>query len=154
VQLIPSLRDGNSGMIGDFKMTDPKVGKLKDGGASVPSISFVPFGNADRLRIVLVFDDNWNNKDSTVGYWNYREDDNCFYYTKHLAPGEKTEQPLLKEIRFYGAESQKWQSRFRLDVLTDSIQAEGKTAKGKSAPEEAWRVKIYSNGTLVPVSPD
>jgi hypothetical protein len=155
VQLIPTLRDEGSNLGGNFKMSAP--GKnVVNGTTYKQSISFIPFGDASKLQILLVFDENWNNRSNKNGYWQYRAADNTFYYSDILPPDrdKKTKtNPLLKEVRFFGTESADWQSKFNLDVLTDSIQADGKigNSPAKYAAEEAWPVTINSSRKLAPI---
>ncbi len=125
VQLLPTLRDGNSNLGGNFSMTDPASNQ----------IVFRPFTDKD-LTITLVLDSGWNSK------WKYRASDNCFYYTDIVAPGAKTT-TLLQQVQFSGSDAAVWQTKFNLDVLTDSIQADGKIG-AKYAAEEAWLIKIDS----------
>lgn len=133
VQLVPTLRDASSNLGGNFKMTDPASNQ----------IVFSPFTDKD-LTITLVFASGWNSK------WKYRASDNCFYYTDIVKPGHYTEQPLLSEVIFSGDDAGEYQTKFNLDVLTDSIQADGKIGT-KYAAEEAWPVSV-NNRILTPIS--
>lgn len=136
VQLVPTLRDSSSNLGGNFPMTTPANNQ----------IVFHPFTNKD-LTITLVFDSGWNSK------WKYRAGDNCFYYTDVVKPGTKTA-TLLQEVRFSGSDAAAWQTKFNLDVLTDSIQALGKTAGNTPAAQEAWPVSIdNSTHILTPNNP-
>lgn len=153
VQLVPALRNGDSSLGGNFLMADPKSNTV-NGTTYSQSILFTPFGDANKLQILLVFDPNWNNKDNLEGYWNFLPDDNCFYYTAVVKPGKVTQQPLLQEVRFYGTDAANWEPKFNVDVLTDSIQAEGTSSAGgtvKAAAEDAWPVKI-TNKILIPIT--
>jgi hypothetical protein len=156
VQLVPTLRDERGNLGGNFKMETPANHEFNGKNYS-QSVAFVPFGEPKNLQILLVFDKDWNNSRNQNGYWQYRAADNCFYYSDILPPdkdGKTKTNPLLKEVRFFGTESAKWQSSFHLDVLTDSIQADGKIggSPAKYAAEEAWPVKIDSNRKLAPVA--
>lgn len=134
VQLVPTLRDGSgSNLGGNFPMAVPASNQ----------IVFQPFTDKD-LTVTLVFADGWSSK------WKYRAGDNCFYYTDVVKPGTKTT-PLLKEVHFSGADAAAWQAKFNLDVLTDSIQAVGKTAGDIPAAQEAWPVTV-TGGKLTPKS--
>lgn len=150
VQLVPTLRDGDSNLGGNFPMTAPKSNTV-GGTTYTKSILFTPFGEPAKLQILLVFDPNWNN--NAEGCWNYRASDNCFYYTAVVKPDNVTQQPLLKEVRFYGTDAANWETKFNVDVLTDSIQAEGTISTGgtvKAAAEEAWSVTVNSSKVLTP----
>jgi predicted ribosomally synthesized peptide with SipW-like signal peptide len=152
VQLVPMLRDGTSNLGGNFAMTAPSKNTV-NGMPYGQSILFTPFGDATKLQILLVLDDNWHSSSTGKnGYWNYRADDNCFYYTGVLAPGDITQQPLLTEVHFYGIDAASWEAKFNVDVLTDSIQADGTIPIGgtpKAAAADAWHVTI-NNKILTP----
>ncbi len=129
VQLIPTLRDGASNLGGNFKMTVPTSN----------TIALIPFGDSTKLQITLVFNDGWG------ANWFYVSDENCFYY-KNIVPGIKTQNapptnrttPLLKEVRFSGTDADSWQTKFNLDVLTDSIQAGGNAVGTTVNGTTAW----------------
>lgn len=154
VQLVPTLRDVNSNLGGNFKMEAPTRHTV-NGKTYDKSILFVPFGNPEELQILLVFHDSWDT--NANGCWQYREADNFFYYTHIVKPGKYTEQPLLSKVIFFGdsATLKTWEEKFNLDVVTDSIQADGTIMMGntkKYAAEEAWPVTIDKNRKLMPNS--
>jgi predicted ribosomally synthesized peptide with SipW-like signal peptide len=142
VQLVPTLRDATGTLGANFTMPATFSGT---------TITFTPFGDPAK-QISLVFAAGWNNTSNSNGYWTYHAADNCFYYSKKLAPGETTAQALLSSVTFTGADAADWQAKFNLDVLTDSIQAGGTiTTAGvtKAAAADAWPVTI-TGGVLTP----
>jgi len=132
VQLVPTLKDDTGNLGGDFKMTIP---------TDKNEIVFTPFKNTvnpQDVTITLVFDSGWSND------WFYSSNDNCFYYSSIVKPGNRTT-PLLQEVKFQGKDAAAWQTKFNLDVLTDSIQAGGNAVETEVNGTIAWpNVKIAS----------
>jgi hypothetical protein len=149
VQLVPGLTDGEGNSVGgNFQMTNVGSNKMIFR-PFMSSGTSRPFPDKD-LTITLNFADDWN-----TNWFQKTENGFCyFYYGKILQPpvnSGDTTTLLLKSVTVSGADAKDYVNSFRLDVLTDAVQAEGGAIhSGSETPANPWPNVIIDNGNLKP----
>ncbi len=127
-------------------------------GNTKENVSFTNTGNVDayiRAAVVVYWTDGAGNIVEKPDGYNYTitysqntgwvEADGYHYYTQRVSASGSTG-ILIEKASWTAPENPEY--KLVVDVLAQSIQADGKNANGVSAVTEAWGVSVNADGTL------
>lgn len=88
---------------------------------------------------------------NNTSYWRKNSADGYYYWPNIVKPGELTDD-LIVSCALKEGKQPPAGCTLSLEIVTQSIQASGTTADGKTPMESAWGVTIDKDGNVLPVS--